>query len=146
MTSRSCSSAGCSCTLQDGCSGCLISMDFSMLNFDFAMLISVQSGRPASSNDKSFHENKLCPTIHKHWQAALTKITELTGKRLETEKNCSQLTIGKSFSHPSDATISFEDLSPTTDPTSRWGSVIGPGGLLLSAVVLPPPPIWGHHL
>ena len=32
VTSRSCSSAGCSCTLQDGCSGCLISMDFSMLN------------------------------------------------------------------------------------------------------------------
>ena len=57
VTSRSCSSAGCSCTLQDGCSGCLISMDFSMLNFDLAMLILVQSGRPVSSYDKSMHEN-----------------------------------------------------------------------------------------
>ena len=63
VISRSCSSAGCSCTLQDGCSGCLISMDFSMLNFDFATLILVQSGWQVPSNDKSIHE-KNCA---QHW-------------------------------------------------------------------------------
>ena len=62
------------------------------------------------------------PSIGKHWQATQTKIAKLTGKtgkKIETEKTCSQLTsIDKSSSHPSDATISFEDLSSTTDPGS----------------------------
>ena len=39
---------------------------------------------------------------------------------MKKENNCSRLTsIGKSSSHPNDATISFKDLSSTTDPTSR---------------------------
>ena len=83
VTSRSCSSAGCSCTLQDGYSGCLISMDFSMLNFDFATLILVQSSPPPSDkSSKGAHESPqminqfmktLVPSIDKHWQAAPTK-------------------------------------------------------------------------
>ena len=54
VISRSCSSAGCSWTFEDGCSGYLISMDFSMLNFDFATLTLVQS-TPESS--KGAHES-----------------------------------------------------------------------------------------
>ena len=56
-----------------------------MLNFDFAMLILVQSSPPESS--KGAHESPqminqfmkaIVPSIDKHWQAAPTKITTLT--------------------------------------------------------------------
>ena len=116
-----------------------------MLNFDFAMLILASLAGRLPQTINHFMKT-IVPSSDEQWQTTPTKLTGKTGKIIETEKNCSPLTrIGKAFSHPSDATISFEDLSSTTDPTSRWGSVISPGGLLWSVMVLPPPPIWGYQ-
>ena len=63
----------------------------------------------------------IVPSIDKHWQATPTKITNFDMKNRKNRRitvNCSRLTlpnspdsIGKSSSHPSDARISFEDLS-----------------------------------